>query len=148
TAEYFGAGFFPGRGTMSGRVVIPISNERGELVAYAGRAIDDTEPKYKLPTGFKKSEVLFNLHRVRQDENARSVIIVEGFFDVMKVAQAGFPNVVGLMGTALSLAQETLLESFREIVVMLDGDPAGETAAAGLVSTLAHSHFVRMMSLA
>ena len=62
----FGIGYFPGKGSMSGRVVIPIHNERGELVAYAGRAIDQTEPKYKLPAGFKKSAVLFNLHRVRQ----------------------------------------------------------------------------------
>jgi hypothetical protein len=49
TARTFGARFFPGPGGMSGRVVIPISNERGELIAYAGRSIDGSEPKYKLP---------------------------------------------------------------------------------------------------
>jgi len=64
TAKHFGVGFFPGRGSMAGRLVIPIANERGELVAYAGRAIDQSEPKYKFPAGFKKSEVLFNLNRV------------------------------------------------------------------------------------
>ena len=48
-AEEFGIGYFAGRGSMSGRVVIPIHNERGELVAYAGRSIDESEPKYKLP---------------------------------------------------------------------------------------------------
>jgi DNA primase len=53
-AEEFGVGFFSGKGSMSGRVVIPIHNERGELVAYAGRAIDGSEPKYKLPAGFHK----------------------------------------------------------------------------------------------
>src|SRR5436190_21239250 len=63
TARNFGVGFFPGRGTMSGRIVIPIHNERGELVAYAGRAIDGSEPKYKVPAGFRKSMELFNLHR-------------------------------------------------------------------------------------
>src|SRR6202030_1751061 len=93
-AEYFGIGFFPGKGSMTGRVVIPIHNERGELIAYAGRAIDQTEPKYKLPAGFKKSAVLFNLHRVKLDD---LVIIVEGFFDCLKVWQAGFPEVVALM---------------------------------------------------
>ena len=55
TAEYFGAGYFPGKGSMSGRIVIPIENEEGQLVAYAGRSIDGSEPKYKLPAGFHKS---------------------------------------------------------------------------------------------
>jgi hypothetical protein len=58
TARTFGIGFFSGRGSMSGRVVIPIHNERGELVAYAGRATDDNEPRYKLPVGFL-STVIF-----------------------------------------------------------------------------------------
>jgi DNA primase len=147
TAKHFGVGFFPGRGSMNGRVVIPISNERGELVAYAGRTIDGSEPKYKLPAGFKKSEVLFNLHRVREDESTRSIIIVEGFFDTMKIVQAGFRNVVAIMGTALSDAQERLLDPFREIVLMLDGDQAGETAGAALVTRLARSHFVRLVAL-
>ncbi len=69
TAEYFGAGFFSGKGSMSGRVVIPIENERGELVAYVGRSIDGSEPKYKLPAGFKKGQVLFNLGRARDDSD-------------------------------------------------------------------------------
>jgi hypothetical protein len=53
TAREFGAGFFAGKGSISGRVVIPIHNERGELVAYAGRSIDDSEPRYKLPPDFR-----------------------------------------------------------------------------------------------
>ena len=148
TAKHFGVGFFPGRGSMNGRVVIPIANERGELVAYAGRAIDGSEPKYRFPSGFKKSDVLFNLHRVLEDESTRSVIVVEGVFDTMKIVQAGFRNVVALMGTALSDAQERLLDPFREIVLMLDGDQAGETASAGLIPRLARSHFVRMVAVA
>lgn len=64
TAEYFGVGFFPGKGSMNGRIVIPIHNQHGKLVAYAGRAIDGSEPRYKLPAGFHKSLELFNLHRV------------------------------------------------------------------------------------
>ena len=63
-AKVFGVGFFPGRGQMSGRLVIPIHNEKGDLVAYAGRVIDNADPKYKLPNGFKKSAVLWNLFRV------------------------------------------------------------------------------------
>jgi DNA primase len=149
TARDFGSGFFPGRGTMNGRVVIPIANERGELVAYAGRAIDDTEPKYKLPAGFKKSEVLWNLHRVRRDDDhPATVIVVEGFFDAMKVVQAGFPNVVALMGSSLSESQRKLLDSFRNIVLMLDGDQAGEAATANILTTLAPLHFVRVVTVA
>src|ERR1044072_3524399 len=69
TAEYFGIGFFPGKGSMTGRIVIPIDNERGELVSYAGRSMDGREPKYKLPAGFKKSQVLYNLARALEEDS-------------------------------------------------------------------------------
>jgi DNA primase len=125
TAREFGVGFFGGKGSMHGRVVIPIHNERGELLAYAGRAIDDSEPKYKLPTGFHKSLELYNLHRVGERDH---VVLVEGFFDAMKVAQAGFA-VVALMGSSLSLRQkELLIQHFKKVAVMLDGDEAGRKA--------------------
>jgi len=51
TAREFGLGLFCGRGSMSGRIVFPIHNEKGELVAYAGRSIDESEPRYKIPGG-------------------------------------------------------------------------------------------------
>jgi len=105
TAREFGAGFFPGKGSMSGRIVIPIHNPTGELVAYAGRSIDTTEPRYKFPAGFRKSLELFYLHRVIGES---SVVLVEGFFDCMKVTQAGFPC-VALMGSSMSKVQENLL---------------------------------------
>src|SRR2546427_8734226 len=66
TARTFGVGLFPGKGSMHARIVVPIHNANGELVAYAGRSIDRTEPRYKFPVGFRKSEV-FNLHRVKGD---------------------------------------------------------------------------------
>jgi DNA primase len=125
TCEKFGVGFFPGKGSMHGRVVIPIHNATGELVAYAGRAIDQSEPRYRFPTGFHKSLEVFNLHRVKGDLSA---VLVEGFFDCMRVTQAGFPC-VALMGSTMSGAQEQLLaEKFSNIVVMLDGDQAGRDA--------------------
>jgi DNA primase len=144
TAARFGAGHFPGRGTMSGRVVVPIHSERGELVAYAGRAVDDADPKYRFPAGFHKSRELFNLHRAGGDE----VIVVEGFFDAMKVHQAGFPHVVALMGSALSERQRELLLRFRRLVLMLDGDDAGRAATAEIAAKLVYSRFVRAVSLA
>ena len=64
TAKRFGIGFFPGKGSMSGRIVIPIRNEKGELVAYCGRALGNEEPRYKLPSGFQKvQKVLFQSQR-------------------------------------------------------------------------------------
>jgi len=57
-AAKFGIGFFPGKGSMQGRIVIPIRDEKGALVAYAGRALNGDEPKYRLPVGFHKSKIL------------------------------------------------------------------------------------------
>jgi len=133
TALKFGVGFFPGKGSMHDRIVIPIHNREGVLVAYAGRAIDGSEPRYKFPTGFHKSLELFNLHRVRGE---LSVVLVEGFFDCLKVTQVGL-DCVALMGSTMSKAQEELLaEHFAHIVVMLDGDEAGREAAAGIADRL------------
>jgi DNA primase len=133
TVQYFGVGIFPGKGSMHGRCVIPIHNPNGELVAYAGRAVDGTEPRYKFPAGFHKSLELFNLHRVIGE---LSVVLVEGFFDCMKVTQAGFPC-VALMGSTMSKVQEDLLaEHFGHVVVMLDGDEAGREASAEITDRL------------
>jgi DNA primase len=124
-ARKFGVGIFPGKGSMQGRCVIPIHNRDGELVAYVGRAIDGSEPRYKFPTGFRKSLELFNLHRVIGEP---SVVVVEGFFDCMKVSQAGYPC-VALMGSTMSDAQEQLIaEYFGSVILMFDGDDAGRSA--------------------
>lgn len=147
TAEVFGVGFFPGKGSMFGRVVIPINNQAGALVAYAGRSIDGSEPKYKLPAGFKKSVELFNLHRALQSGGKR-VIVVEGFFDCMKVHQAGFPCTVALMGSTLSEKQEELLvENFDRVVVTLDGDEAGKQGTAEILPRLARKVFTRIVEV-
>ena len=139
TAGTFGVGYFSGKGSMSGRVVIPIHDEKGGLVAYAGRSIDDSEPRYKLPAGFHKSLELFNLHRVTEPE----VILVEGFFDCMKVHQTGFAS-VALMGCSLSEAQEQLLAAKCErVIVMLDGDEAGQHATAECLTRLGGRMWVR-----
>jgi DNA primase len=147
TAETFGVGFFPGRGTMSGRVVIPIHNSGGELVAYAGRCLDESEPRYKLPASFRKSHELFNLHRAI-DSRSRVVAVVEGFFDAMTIHQAGFPCVVALMGSSLSDNQEALLAaSFDRVILMLDGDEAGRVASCQIAGRLSFKLFVRAIPL-
>jgi DNA primase len=147
TAAAFEIGFYAGRGLLQRRLVIPIHNEWGQLVAYCGRALDGAEPRYKFPAGFAKSEVLFNLHRAVAARKQR-VIVVEGFFDCLRVHQAGFGCVVALMGSALYERQRWLLtEHFRQIVLMLDGDIPGRQASASIAAQLAPYRPVRHIEL-
>ena len=91
TIEAFGIGYC-GRGLMKGRIAIPIHNEKGELIAYAGRWADkevpaDT-PRYLLPEGFGKQAILFNLHRaVARDHDV--MVIAESYWSVMKLDELG-----------------------------------------------------------
>jgi DNA primase len=136
-AAWFGAGYYGGSGFLRGRMVFPIHDERGELVAYAGRAMDGREPRYLFPPGFRKSQVVFNLHRAVESAARQGgvAIVVEGFFDCLKVHQAGHGNVVALMGASVSDRQAELLDTyFRELVVMLDGDEAGQRASQKLAA--------------
>jgi hypothetical protein len=143
----FGVGFFPNRGVMQNRSVIPIHKAKGELVAYAGRTIDGSEPRYRFPAGFHKSLELFNLHRVRGE---LSVILVEGFFDCMKVTQAGFPR-VALMGSTMSKTQEDLLvenlagPSLRRPLSLLDFDKHRTKSSMLQVECKDRSHLARLL---
>jgi 5S rRNA maturation endonuclease (ribonuclease M5) len=135
TARLFGVGMYDGNGFLAGRCAIPIRDEKSRLVAYAGRAVNGEEPKYRFPAGFRKSQVLFNLDRAMQT-GGRNVIVVEGFFDAMKVHQAGHP-VVALMGTSFSQRQsELLLSHFASVTLMLDGDETGRRAAKFIAQLL------------
>jgi DNA primase len=147
TAEEFGIGFYSGCGIFSGRVVIPLHNARGELVAYCGRAIDRTQPRYRFPPGFPKSEVLFNLHSAAA-VGQQTAIVVEGFFDCLKLRQAGIAAVVALMGAALYESQQRqLLERFQRVILMLDGDAAGRRATATIAAHLQRHASVRVIHL-
>ncbi len=142
TARAFGVGFFSGKGSMAGRVVFPIHNRKGDLVAYAGRAIDGTEPRYKFPAGFRKGLELWNFAAL----TGTSVVLVEGFFDCMKVWQAGYVA-IALMGSTMSEAQEDMIaEQFGEVVVMLDGDEAGRKATEEITDRLQRRVF-RVMAV-
>lgn len=151
TIKTFGVGYCV-RGLMRGRIAIPIEREDGAVVAYAGRAVDETtaaeKGKYRFPENFPKSAVVYNLHRAK--ENGRDgLIVVEGFFDAMKVHQAGFTNVVALMGSTLSERQEELLVSYvARLVLMFDGDEAGRKCVRQFYGRLRTKLFLREVQLA
>ena len=147
TAARFGVGFYGGPGLMSGRVVIPIHDERGRLVAYAGRSVDGRPPRYRFPVGFGKSQVLFNFHRAAATRSD-TVWVVEGFFDCLRVSQAGMESVVALLGTELYEHPAQLLrDRFGRVVLLLDGDEAGRRAGDRVAAGLRDSCEVRVMEL-
>ena len=142
-------------GSMKGRIVIPIHNVEGKLVAYAGRWTGDPPedtPKYKLPAGFRKSEELFNIHRALQADPSMPLVIVEGFFDCIHLCQNGIVRVVALMGSQLSQAQEELIAAHLEpgdrIILMLDEDDAGRAGREHALQRLAKRAFVKVFRFA
>ncbi len=144
----FGVGFCA-KGMMAGRIAIPVHNGEGQVVAYAGRhpgePPDANTPKYKFPPGFKKSQELFNLDRAVKEPGP--LVLVEGFFDCMKLHQHGVKKVVALMGSTLSAAQEELIrrhtDRHSQVLVVLDEDDAGREGREVLAARLARFVFVK-----
>ncbi len=144
----FGAGFCA-KGMMADRIAIPIHNPKGEVVAYVGRFPGEPPegtPKYKLPQGFRKSMELFNADRAFKEPADKPLVIVEGYFDCMKLYQHGCHKVVALMGSTMSAAQEELIrnhtDSRSQVIVMLDEDEAGITGRDDIAVRLAKFAFV------
>jgi DNA primase len=156
TIKYFGLGYC-NRGLMKGRIAIPIHDEKGQLVAYAGRVVNEREiskenPKYKLPEGFKKSLVLFNLHRaIRKIKQKNKVILVEGFFDCFRVWQAGIENVIALMGSEMSEVQEKLIVETvgkeGRVILFFDSDVAGRECTKKVIERLVNQVYVKAIYL-
>jgi DNA primase len=146
----FGAGFCA-KGMMAGRIAIPIHNVNGEVVAYAGRLTSgepsDENPKYKLPPGFKKSLELFNIDRASKESPSGPLVIVEGFFDCMKLHQRGHRKTVALMGGSMSPAQEELIREHTDansrVILMLDEDEAGQAGREDIAARLSRFCFVK-----
>ncbi|MHB1329866.1 MAG: DNA primase, partial [Gemmatimonadales bacterium] len=113
-----------------GRLLFPIRDQRGRVVAFGGRILGSGEPKYlNSPESpiFHKGTGLYNLHQakhaIRKDGHA---IVVEGYFDVIRLVEAGIESVVAPLGTALTADQAVLLRRFAPTVIMLyDSDAAG-----------------------
>ena len=131
-----------------------LPQQRGELVAYAGRwlgaDLPEGEEKYKLLGGFLKSHAVFNLNRVGES----GLILVEGFFSVFRLGQAGLPNEVALMGSSLSGEQKKLLVGSLgrlgpqgKITLLLDGDEAGRKCQEQCLRELSRCMFVKVIEL-
>ncbi len=116
------------------RVMFPIQDKRGRVIAFGGRAIsDDQKPKYlnspETPL-FHKGKELYGLNIARKHSNEKSIIVVEGYMDVIALHNAGIKNSVATLGTATSQDHiVTLLRSYDEIIFSFDGDKAGREAA-------------------
>ena len=134
----------PGRDKFWQRVTFPIRNYRGDVVGFSARVTEaGKEPKYLNSPAtriFDKSAVMFGLSKARQEiAKHDSVVIVEGQMDVVSLHQAGFGNVVGLSGTALTPQQiRQLLRITRTVVLCLDADGAGVNATFNCVDALAN----------
>ena len=122
------------------RIVFPITNARGAIIGFGGRIIDAGEPKYlnspETPL-FEKGRELYGLFQARQGlrESGRAVV-VEGYMDVVALAQYGVPGVVATLGTATTpMHLEKLLRLTDQVIFCFDGDEAGRRAAWRAVET-------------
>lgn len=117
------------------RVMFPITDRRGRVIAFGARTLGDGQPKYlnspDTPV-FHKGQVLFNLAQAREPAGkANEVVVAEGYMDVIALTRGGIPQAVAPLGTALTEAQiEELWKLAEEPVLCFDGDAAGQRAAA------------------
>lgn len=122
---------------QAGRLIFPIINAMGDVVAFGGRVLEKTDfAKYKNTREtlvFNKSKNLYNINQVKklkQAEGIQSIIMVEGYMDTISLFQAGFHNVVASMGTALTKDQARLAKRYADTVyISYDGDFAGQKGA-------------------
>ncbi len=116
------------------RLIIPITDERGRVIAFGGRLLEGEGPKYinsaDGPT-YEKSKVLFGLHQARQPiQQKERALLVEGYFDVISLHEAGFKEAIATCGTALTASHlETIRKLTGTLVALFDSDEAGARAA-------------------
>jgi DNA primase len=152
TVITFGLGFC-NKGILADHIAIPIHNATGQLVAYAGRwpgEPPDGKPKYKLPAGFKKSVEVFNLHRAVEADSTTPLFVVEGYFDCMKLWEAGLKRVVAIMGSTLSDVQAALIAKAAgpdgRVALLFDEDDAGRAGREDALNRLAKTMFVKVIT--
>src|SRR5277367_5389029 len=135
------------------RIMFPISNDAGKVIAFGGRAMGDDMPKYmnspETPI-YTKSNVLYHLDRAKEKlRKSYFGILVEGYMDAIAVARAGITNVVASCGTSLAEPQIKLLARFtHRVVVNYDPDTAGQVATERSLTLLLEKEFdVRVLAL-
>lgn len=124
------------------RVMVPIIDIRGNVVAFGGRVLDDSKPKYINSSDtlvYKKSLGVFGLNFAKSTKE-KSLVLVEGYMDAISLHQAGFDNVIACLGTALTNEMAHLLARYTdEIILSYDSDEAGQKAtnrAIGIFSSI------------
>ncbi|WP_303107455.1 DNA primase [uncultured Ruminococcus sp.] len=121
------------------RVMFPIIDLRGNVIAFGGRIMTDEKPKYLNTSDtpvFKKSENLFSLNNAKSS-GTRTLILCEGYMDVIALNQAGFTNAVATLGTALTNEQAVLMKRYAdEVIICYDADDAGQKATARAIDIL------------
>ncbi len=140
TEEELVSGFLCGKSQKTGglydyfrnRVMFPIIDVSGNVVGFGGRVMDDSKPKYLNTSdtpGFKKSKNLFALNYAK-NHCEDSLILCEGYMDVIAMHSAGFQSAVATLGTALTSEQARLMTKYtKKVVVCYDSDGAGQNAA-------------------
>ena len=133
------------------RLMLPVVDTRGDVVAFGSRVIDNSEPKYmnssETPV-YSKRRVLYGLNLAKKTKRS-NIILCEGNLDIVTLHQAGFDNAVASMGTALTTEQIRLLSRFtKELVLCYDNDNAGKIATERALQLLNNSEFsVKVLQL-
>ena len=127
------------------RIIFPIHDSSGRIIAFGGRACDSKGPKYlNSPETdlFKKSETLYGWHLAKQ-EDVEEIIIVEGYLDVIALAQVGMKNVVAPLGTALTLFHlQHVCKLYKKVIVCFDGDEAGKNAILKTIKLVLATEYI------
>ena len=138
--------------TFRDRIIFPICDVRGEIIAFGGRVMDDAQPKYlNSPDSplFRKGETLYGLNRAKDGIRKKKLaIIVEGYLDVIMSHQHGFDNTVAPLGTALTAGHVQKLKRFtKKALLVFDGDEAGKSAAKRSIPLLLEQGFAATVLL-
>ncbi len=125
------------------RVIFPISDVEGNIIAFGGRVMDETKPKYLNTSdtmAYKKSQGVFALNLAKKS-GIDSLILCEGYMDVIALHQAGFTNAVAGLGTAITSEQAQLLSCYAsEIMIAYDDDEAGQKATTRALDIFKKTH--------
>lgn len=130
---------------FSDRVMFPIIDLRGNVIAFGGRILTDQKPKYLNTSDtlvFKKSSNLFSLNNAK-NTGLRTLILCEGYMDVIALNAAGFQNAVATLGTALTSEQALLMKRYAdEVIICYDADEAGQKATAKAIDILRNAGLI------